>query len=60
MWFQHYNEEMDGKDRTLRSVARVEKPIVGEFPSRTSLTSTKNLSFLHVQGGLTRAIVLYC
>ena len=43
--FQHYNEETDGTGLTLRFVARVEKPIQGEFPSRTSLTSPKILAF---------------
>ena len=41
MWFQHDNKEMDDTDLTFRLVARVEKPIQGEFPIRTSLTSPK-------------------
>ena len=45
VWFQHDNKETDGTDLTLRFVARVEKPIKGEFPSRTSLTSPKILVF---------------
>ena len=45
VWFQHDNEETDGTDLTLRFVARVEKPIQGELPSRTSLTSLKILVF---------------
>ena len=45
VWFKHYNEKTDGTDLTLRFVARVEKPIQGEFPSRTSLTSPKILIF---------------
>ena len=43
--FQQYSEETDGTDLTLRFVARVEKPIQGEFPSRTPLTSPKSLVF---------------
>ena len=45
VWFQHDNKEMDGTTLTLRFVARVEKPIQGEFSSRTSLTSSKILVF---------------
>ena len=45
VWFQHDNKETDGTDLTLRFVARVEKPVQGEFPSRTSLTSPKILVF---------------
>ena len=45
VWFQHDNEETSGTDLTLRFVARVEKRIQGEFPSRTSLTSPKILVF---------------
>ena len=44
MWFQNYNEDTDGTDLTLRFVARIEKPIQGEFPSST-LTSPKILVF---------------
>ena len=43
VWFQHDNKETDGTDLTLRFVARVEKPIQGKFPSKTSLTSPKVL-----------------
>ena len=43
--FWHDNKEMDGTILTLRFVARVEKPIQGEFSSRTSLTSPKILVF---------------
>ena len=46
VWYQHGNKETDGTDITLRFVARVEKPIQGEFPSRTSVTSPKILVFL--------------
>ena len=45
VWFQHDNKETDGTDLTLRFAARAEKPIQGEFPSRTSLTSLKILVF---------------
>ena len=47
VWFQHDNKETNGIDLTLRFVARVEKPIQGEFSSscRTSLTSPKILVF---------------
>ena len=45
VWFQHDNKETDGKNLTLRFIARVEKPIQGEFSSRASLTSTKILVF---------------
>ena len=45
LWFQHDNKETNGIDLTLRFVARVEKPIQGEFSSRTSLTSPKILVF---------------
>ena len=45
VWFQLDNKEMDGTNLTLRFVARVEKPIQGEFSSRTSLTSPKILVF---------------
>ena len=43
VWLQHNNKETDGTTLTLRLVARVEKPIQGEFSSRTSLTSPKIL-----------------
>ena len=33
LWFQHDSKETESTDLTLRSVARVEKPIQGEFPS---------------------------
>ena len=39
------NKETDGAYFTLRFVARVEKPIQGEFPSKTSFTSSKILVF---------------
>ena len=45
VWFKHDNKETDGTNLTLRFVARVDKPIQGEFPSRTSLTSPKILVF---------------
>ena len=45
VWFQHDNKETNCIDLTLRFVARVEKPIQGEFSSRTSLTSPKILVF---------------
>ena len=45
VWFQHDNKETNGIDLTLRFLARVEKPIQGEFSSRTSLTSPKILVF---------------
>ena len=45
VWFQHDNKDTDGTDPTLRFVARVEKPIQGELPSTTSLTSSKILVF---------------
>ena len=41
----HDNKETDGTTLTLRFVARVEKPIQGEFSSTTSLTSPKILVF---------------
>ena len=43
MWFQHDNKETDGTGLTLGFVATFEKPIQGEFPSRTALTSLKVL-----------------
>ena len=43
MWFLNDNKETDGTDLTLRFVARVEKPIQGEFPFRASFLS-ENLS----------------
>ena len=36
VWFQRDNKEKDATDLTLRFVERVEKPIQGEFPSRTA------------------------
>ena len=45
VWFQHDNKETGGTNLTLRFVARVEKPIKGEFPYRTSLTSPKIFVF---------------
>ena len=57
VWFQHDNKETHGTNLTLRFVARVEKPIQGEFSSRTSFDHSENLSFL--KSGLIRAIVLY-
>ena len=45
VWSQHENEKTDGTDLNLRFVARVEKPIQGEFLSRTSLTSPIILVF---------------
>ena len=45
VWFQHDNKETDGTNLTLKFVARVEKPIKGEFSSRTSLTSPEILVF---------------
>ena len=52
VWFQHDNKDgatlssrTDGATLTLRFVERVEKPIQGEFSSRTSLTSPKILVF---------------
>ena len=44
-WFQHDKKETDGTNLTLRFVARVEKPIQGEFSSRTALISPKILVF---------------
>ena len=41
VWFKHDNKERDGTDLTLKFVTRVEEPIQGELPSRTSLTSLK-------------------
>ena len=55
--FQHDNKEIDDADLTVRLVAQVEKPIQREFPSKASLTSSKNLCFL--ESSLTKAIVLY-
>ena len=45
VWFLHDNKETDGTDLTLRFEARVEKPIQGGCPSRTSFTSLKILVF---------------
>ena len=56
VWFQHDNKETDGTDLTLRFVARVEKAIQGEFPSKNFFGLSKNLSLL--KSGLIRAIVL--
>ena len=38
VWFQRNNTETDDADLIVRFVARVEKPIKGEFLSKTSLT----------------------
>ena len=45
VWLQLDNKQTDGADLTLRFVARVGKPIQGEFPSRTSLTSPNIVVF---------------
>ena len=67
MWFQHDNEETDGIDLTLRFVvARVEKPIQGEFKVRSPFKPIPFQNFFdffeHIgilKSGLIRAIVLY-
>ena len=45
VWFQHDKKETNDADFNLRFVAIVEKPIQGEFSSRTALTSPKILVF---------------
>ena len=54
--FQHEDKETDGTDLTSRFVAKVKKPIQGDFPSRTFFDLSENLIFL--KSDLIRVIVL--
>ena len=46
VWFQQDKKGKDSTDPTLRFVARAEKPIQSEFPSRTSSTKWADLPML--------------